>query len=263
MKAAPVSRRFHSLIVRIVHNRMTLATGLDGHKLMLECYHPSAKLTAGKMYCTYLGTDGLVEALDQKANEPAGHIGYLRSLYSRFQPYRQETGRLIQQRTIPGDIPGSRTHPASPQNQREQRLGIGVLPTETVSLDAHELFSQLCVVSHMAKIAARKSVIQSFVELSDGVIRLRRDWLGQQLNKVVTESAGRTRLSEDSSILWVNNCNDDVGIKFRVRQHKPREDQPILYASEEEVAVSYYVEFEGKSSMEVVLRPRLTAAQNC
>ena len=120
--------------------------------------------------------------------------------------------------------------------------------TEAVSLEAHELFSQLCAVSHMAKMAPQRRVIQSFIELSDGTIRVFRDWLSKHAN---SDKNGKPISSlhplDDSSVLWVNNCNNNVGIKFRVRERKWRQGNPILFASDEEVAVSYEIEYEGIS----------------
>lgn len=56
---------------------------------------------------------------------------------------------------------------------------------------------------------------------------------------------------KDGSILWVNTRDDNVGIKFKVKEKKWRRTtaMPILFESDVEVAVSYEVEFEGSSSM--------------
>jgi len=193
------------------------------------------------MYCTHLGTDGLQDALEYPPGDEVGKLAYLFSRYSRFLPSKKEEERLVQ--TRPGDIPGSRTHPSSAPPTR--RLGTGPLEVEQVSIDAHEVFSQRCVASYMAKMSARRAVIQSLVDVSDGQIRIFRDWLSKQ----VTESAAPRvtndiHPSEDSSVLWVNNSGNSVGIKFRVRNSGARRDNPILFSSEEEVAVSYNLEIE-------------------
>ena len=239
----PVSRRFSSIILSIFHYRLSLAANLDGHTLLLECYHPSARLTSGQLYCDYLGTDGLEDALDYPSEEVGACLGHLQRLYSRFLPHRKESTQLFQQRAIPGDIPGSRTHPSSSQHQSVRRLENGPLAVETVSLEPHELFSQLKVVTSIVKTNKRDRII-SAVELSEGIIRVKRDWLADQVqaNSSNTESI---HPPQDSSILWVNNCEDCIGIKFKVIQRRLRQDNPILYTSEEEVAVSYDLEFEG------------------
>lgn len=150
----------------------------------------------------------------------------------------------------PGDIPGSRTHPAtnaggsSSQTESEPEL-IG----ETVSLDAHELFTQLCTVVHMVKMA-RKGIFDQLVEVSDGVIRVRRDWLKDQVDKGSQNKYDEIDdPAKDERILWVNKGDHIVGVRCAIREKKWRRDNPILVASDEEVAVSYYVEFQGKLSL--------------
>lgn len=194
------------------------------------------------MYCTHLGTDGLQDALEYPPGDEVGKLAYLFSRYSRFLPSKKEEEQLMQT-ARPGDIPGSRTHPSSAPPSR--RFSTGPLEVEQVSMDAHELFSQRCVASYMAKMSARRSVIQSLVDVSDGQIRIFRDWLSKQVKEpAAARSTDRIHPSEDSSILWVNNSGNSVGIKFRVRDSGARRDNPILFSSEEEVAVSYNLDIE-------------------
>lgn len=139
-------------------------------------------------------------------------------------------------------MPGSRTHPASRAAEAGTK-GNGMLVAETVSLDAGELFSQLCCVTNLVKMApGRRRLITNIMEVSDGMIRVWRDWLGRR-NGVVGK---KREVLGDEGILWVNNSGDSVGIKFRVKERSFRRDQPVLFASEDEVAVSYYIEFEGE-----------------
>ena len=237
----PSARRLHAIALRLFHYRLTLATGLDDQTLMLDCYHPSDRLTAGNMYCTHLGTDGLEDALDYSPGQEVGKLSHLFHRYSRFLPSKKEQGRLYQT-PRPGDIPGSRTHPSSAPTRY---LGTGPLEVEQVTIDAHEVFSQRCVSSYMAKMSPRRTVIQSLVDISDGQIRIFRDWLTKQVNE---SASGKISFpahpSKDSSVLWVNNSKESVGIKFRVRESGARRDNPILFSSDEEVAVSYNLEIE-------------------
>lgn len=58
---------------------------------MLECFHPSAKLTEPNVFCKYLGTDGLSNRHEGEGSlyenvETAQKLGRLTSLYSRFRP---------------------------------------------------------------------------------------------------------------------------------------------------------------------------------
>lgn len=56
----------------------------------------------------------------------------------------------------------------------------------------------------------------------------------------------------DKSILWINTRDDNIGIKFKVKEKKWRRTtaMPILFESDVEVAVSYEVEFEGRFSVQ-------------
>lgn len=266
-----VSRRFHALALRLIHNRLTLAASLDDHTLILECYHPSAKLTAGHLFCRSLGTHGLEDALDHGGGQEVGKVARLGRLYTKFRPQRREVERSRRPRA--GDIPGSRTYPSTAASiARSPNVDTDVV-AETVSLEAHELFSQLCTVINLAKIGAAKGLIMSIVEVSDGMIRIWRDWMAKQASATLDSGHASGSASsleyepcdpcQDPTILWVNNSNDAVGIKFRVREHKWRRDNPILFASEDEVAVSYSVEFQGQRALRKNFVAMTDQPQNC
>ncbi|KAK4982085.1 hypothetical protein LTR66_009488 [Elasticomyces elasticus] len=262
LPVASVSHRFHALVLRLLHQRLATAAGLDNHTLILECYHPSVKLFAGQLYCTSLGTDGLTDASSDSANcdTPVGKIARLGSVYTRFRPQHKPPGRVVSRRYRAGDIPGSRTHPSSASRQ-QQEVGDGGLVTDTVSLEAFEEFSQLCTVTNLVKIGPLRGLFVSIVEVGDGMIRVWRDWLAQQAaagransSEIDQSSTVRAGLpdradqplnpTDDPSILWVNNSNNSVGIKFSVTERKWQRDTPVLFASEQEVAVSYQIHFE-------------------
>lgn len=256
-----MSKRFHALALRIFYNRLSIAAGLNDHTLLLECYHPSARLFAGQLYCHSLGTAGLETALDGVAGNgtyEVGKIANLCALYSRFRPQHKEPERRASVRHRAGDIPGSRTYPSTAVSSTQTLDAETRLVSDTVSLDAHELFSQLCTVTNLVKMGPKRGLLLSIVEVGDGTIRVWRDWLAKQAEarvglidtgEPVIGGSGSFQSeadpTNDPSILWVNNSDNAVGIKFRVRKHQWRRDNPILFSSEEEVAVSYQVEFEG------------------
>jgi len=243
---APVSRRFYSTCVRILQNRLTAASTLLDHILMLELYPPSARLTAGKLFCTSLGTSGLDEESINSLPDSAkvGHLG--KAVYSRFRPQHQETRRPSLKHPA-GDIPGSRTHPSSADPSIHVHNTESNLVSQQVSLDADELFTQLIATLMIVKPGPRPDTILTAVEVCEGTIRVWRDWLATR-NKAATNPTSSAP-ANDPSILWVNTANNAVGVKFKVKEKKWKRDNPILIASKEEVAVSYTVDLE-----EVVLR---------
>lgn len=231
------------------------------------------------MFCLSTGTPGLCDI--PQANELDGkeqHVGRIKKMgemYSRFRPQRKEPDLFARPRRHPAvDIPGSRTWAVSnqvPQAQDGDRV------TETVTVDAHDLFSQLSTSVYLGRREPRRGLLDSIQNVSEGTIRVWRNWLSDQCEtKTFSDgtpvtvhhgsSSNRDRkepmvpgsLSDtsedprkDGSILWVNTRDDNVGIKFKVKEKKWRRTtaMPILFESDVEVAVSYEVEFEGSSSM--------------
>ncbi|KAF2141463.1 uncharacterized protein K452DRAFT_359207 [Aplosporella prunicola CBS 121167] len=259
-----VSHRIYTLILRIVRNRLIAATNLQEgqYTLLLECYHPSAKLTEPPLYCDYLGTDGL-DVRDPEADDAdlVGRLGYLKSRYSRFGPHRKgpEAYRRVAR---PGDIPGSRTHPSTSQprfsgggyNDEE-------LVKQVLSLDSDERFSQLCAVVNLIELGPRNGLLRSCSEVDEGVVRVFRDWLrnnsepaaqgGPELQKdpeYTKPGKGKEKAGpeafDDQRILWINPSKKNVGLRFRVRERKFRRENPIFVLANEELAVSYDIEYE-------------------
>ncbi|KAK3068593.1 hypothetical protein LTR53_013719 [Teratosphaeriaceae sp. CCFEE 6253] len=268
---APTCKHVNSLVQRIIHKRLQIAAGLAGHTLYLECHHPSARLTASKFFCTSLGTDGLPELLSFiNGDEPElKNLQKAGSLYSRFRPLRREPDIRAAAMYPPGDIPGSRSF------QRAVAAVSSILDPEdkvfdTVTVDAHDLFSQLTTLTYLGKREMTRDFLLSIHDISEGTIRVWRDWLSRQCESkkwtdgdtVVVQHdtptapttgkgkgrsgsiVGHSDPTKDPSILWVNTRDDNVGIKFRVRERKWQRAKPVLFSSEVEVAVSYEVEFE-------------------
>lgn len=272
-----VSHRLTSLILRVLYTRLQLAASLHGHTLILECYHPSAKLTEPPLYCTYLGTPGLDDTVDpwKIADETVAGPGYglgnrlatMRGMYSRFRPHRNRKDVTRPVRRHPaGDVPGSRTHPSSSSSPL-QKYGDGEeeLVRQLLTLDGHELFTQLCSVTNLVKVGPRNGLFRCFVEVEDGVVRVWRDWLANMTEGKMTEMSIQERdeingskgkgkfredlaapdVSEDEKVLWVSRSKN-VGLRFRVRERRIHRELPVLMYANEEVAVSYDIEYEGE-----------------
>ncbi|KAF2155025.1 hypothetical protein K461DRAFT_291923 [Myriangium duriaei CBS 260.36] len=240
---SPLSRKLHRHVLVALHSRLSAAAALENHTLVLECYHPAARLSTTNLYCTNLGTPGLDSALDVTPDGEVGRLQALGDLYTRFLPQHQEPQRASPPRRHPaGDVPGSRTHSATVREYDDGVLTDDGCAWRSVSLDAGEMFGQLCCATNLVKLAPRRNVMVSIVEVGDGLIRVFRDWLAERAGADMHGGDMHGR-KHDAGVLWVNNGNKDVGIKFRVRERR-RRDNPILYANDEEVAVSYFLDIQ-------------------
>ncbi|KAK5118511.1 hypothetical protein LTR62_003026 [Meristemomyces frigidus] len=239
-------------------------------------------------------TDGLEDVVSdvESTSSCVGKIHRAGQLYSRFRPQLREPP-IQPQKHPAGDVPGSRTW-REPSSADYESL-LDSLPGEqivskTVTVDAHDLFSQLTTLVYLGKRETTKGLLFSIQEVSEGTIRVWRDWLSKQCESrkfsdgdsiivqhdTSTSSAtgkgkgkggsdsvtGRADPTKDASILWINTRDDNVGIKFRVKERKWRRANPILYSSDVEVPVSYEVEFEEVYVRTAHLLLKLEEAQN-
>lgn len=267
----PVSRRVYSLIIRILHNRLVAAAELHSHSVLLECFHPSAKLTEPPYFCTYRGTDGLTRYNEIDPSEKdVDRLGEMYNMYSRYRPHRRDLeagGRRVKPR--PGDVPGSRTFPGTVQDRYE-----GETVKQTLSLEAHELFTQLIAQTNLVKIGSR-NLFTNVVDIEEGVLRVWRDWLkdvsarctatgtaaqvgvleevgkGKEVVKEVIEEKSDV---EDPRILWVTPKKDS-GIRFNARERKLRRNAPILISVDEDLPVTYEIEYDGEISNHSLYQP--------
>lgn len=111
----------------------------------------------------------------------------------------------------------------------------------------------------------------SIMQVSEGHIRVWRDWLSKQCKQKTwndgepiaiyheppaspsSTTRGRSdsvvsslRPSEDPSVLWVDSRDENVGIRFKVRERVWRRTAAMPFVSDVEAPVTYKVELEGK-----------------
>ncbi|MCJ1245005.1 hypothetical protein MMC30_002206 [Trapelia coarctata] len=266
---AIVSRRFHDVVLRILHHRLLLAASLRDRKLILECYHPSSKNTEPYLFCDYLGTPGLSSEIEGEGDaydetNGMGRLGRLGGLYSRFRPIRPEMEQRVFRSHPAGDVPGhpgsSTIFPSGPSPTEQEPEG---LVSHSVHLDSHELFSQLCVVTNLVQLGPRRGVFYSFVNVADGVVRIFRNWLTSRAGETpgkaslassenFEENGGKGFSEPESDIhdthtearmLWVDS-RQNVGIRVRIKEMKWARDMPILLHQNEDPAVTYSMEYE-------------------
>lgn len=234
---ARISHRFHDITLRIVHTRLTDTAWLPDHELILECYHPSAKLTTPYLHCDYLGTDGLASYRDEvesTATNAQPDFPQLRNLYSRFRPVVQEENRRGRAR-YPMAASGGSSNQVVEGDDDDDRTA-----TLTVDLEEGEMFSQLCAVTNMVKVGPRRGLFLSHVNVCDGVVRVFRRWLAAQAS-----GSG-----DEDPVLWTD-WHQTVGLKFRVQQNtadarRQQQQRPALWsaAEEEDLPVSYTLVYD-------------------
>lgn len=220
---ARINRRFHDLTLRIIHTRLTDAAWLPRHELILECYHPSAKISTPYLHCDYLGTDGLEGYTEDEDKQLT--LSQMHDLYSRFRPVVQEENRR-----------GRVRYPTA--SGSAQTGGDDLAASVSVHLDDGEMFSQLCAVTNLVKTGPRRGLFLSHVNVNDGVVRVFRRWLAAKT------AAGAEGANRTEPILWTDRYKT-VGIKFRVQQDNVDvRRQPTLWADDDDPPVAYTLIYE-------------------
>lgn len=247
--------------------RLTTAATLAQHKLILEAFHPSTKLSTPHFFCDYNGTPGLdtfdsrtdastlrdcgdsyeSEQGEQGEGVHVGQLGTLAGLYSHFTPVIPENdGTSIRRPHPAGDVPGHTG--TSTWYPDELPLLAPPIPSQIMNLESHELFSQLCVITNLVKMGPKRGLFLSCVNIDEGVIRVWRDWLVERAGhteRVERDAAqGGNGRPDEKGTLWVDNRRD-VGLRVRVVQRL--EDGPVLLARDDDAAVSYTLFYEGMS----------------
>lgn len=118
---------------------------------------------------------------------------------------------------------------------------------QLIHLDPGELFTQLAATTMLVEPGRKSRWYLSSAVVSEGVIRLFRPWLAEQAGKqsIFSREESIDWKDDQRGTVWVND-GKNVGVRFNVREHRWRRENPILVHSDEEVAVSYEVQFEGK-----------------
>lgn len=268
---AIISRRFHSLILRILHFRLLLAASLPEYKLILEAYHPSRRNTDPYLFCTYLGTDGLSSqhegegSLYEDCENETGRLAKLGALYSRFRPERPGVEGSMPLRRIAGATPvqnqaGSTSQPI----YANAGDGGNIKVSHVINLDADELFGQFCAYSSLVRLGPRRGVFLStvpIVSVGQGVMRVWRQWLrdraresrrSEQENSKSSHEPILNRSSttlcpnigQDTYIMWTD-YRRNVGLRVAVysRDGKCYDDGSDL----DEVPLSFSIEIQGTS----------------
>lgn len=253
LQTRSVCHRFQNLILHVIHGRLLRAASFTDRELILECYHPSAQYTEPYLHCNYLGTPGFSEIEGQGAiyliaNDPAAKERTFMRLYSHFRPIRKDTEPRIYRSHPAGDVPGSRTSEAASRIREPiERKPV----TQNVSLEPHELFMQLHFLVAVVQTGPRPGFFLSFETLIDITQRLFRNWLAERAGDTEEHKTAALDSATDEpgygadKVLWLDR-NKIAGLKVRVNEMKGRKYVPILVYNDEDQAISYTLELEGK-----------------
>jgi len=199
--------------------------------MVLECYHPSVKISTPTLRCDYIGTDGIVEAgknID---------LVSLKNLYSRFRP--SGTPNVARG---PPPIAGRNIY-GGPSDS----TGL----SHDLYLDSGEPFSQLCTQASIIKVDPERGLFLSISSITEGVIRVWRQWLQAQsqladlaVHKSSDSISPKGPGPAHSVILWTDVLTENVGLKFRVIE-KQVGNAPLLCGPDDEPPVAYTLQYEG------------------
>jgi hypothetical protein len=161
-----------------------------------------------------------------------GRLGKMAGLYSHFRPVPPEDRRVWK-----------RNHPAGGAVPGVLAKSEEELVSQTVDLESHELFSQLCTITNLVKVGPNRGLFLSCVNIGDGLTRVWRNWLSDRAS--ANEKGIETKEEFESRLLWADS-EQHVGLRLRVSRDADAH-APILLAQDEDVSVSYKLEYEGES----------------
>ncbi|KAJ0298887.1 hypothetical protein Brms1b_013276 [Colletotrichum noveboracense] len=223
-----VDRRFNATATTILQHRLLHTAEMEGHEMMLESYHPSAKLTTPSMSCRFMGVD----FLDSRtwSGDDDLDLADLSQLYSHFRPVVSEETRRMR-RIYTRRVPGAE---APQEDAGDEPV------TQELCLDEGEPFTQLCTTTSLVKTGPRPGVFASHSNIEDGVVRVWRHWLERMAAKCAIAPEQR----DQSTILWAD-ATKNVGLRFHVTQ-VGQEQAPILHSRDEDPPVTYSLRYEGE-----------------
>ncbi|KAJ2973423.1 hypothetical protein NQ176_g6615 [Zarea fungicola] len=219
------------LILQKLPNELLEVSPIPGYELILECYHPTLKISTPYLSCRYLGTrhpgDGDVDDADAtKANQRrALNQSKVCQLYASFIPVVTEENR---------------------------RRPFRMIWPATCTFDDGVLFSQLCTAVNLVTVGKVPGSFVTHYNMSEHVVRVFRRWLGEMAAAASSDVGawdGADKVPITSNrILWVDGAAKNIGLRFHVSLG-PVERMPLLSGPEDEdPAVSYTLTYQGLPS---------------
>lgn len=256
---------------------MLAAPLAENHKAILKCFHPAQKFSTPYLDCQYVGTSGLgniAETVVEGGKAEKGQelsLEGLKAIYTRFKPLRPVSVARLQALTHPagGPMPtppnftAPNTQPPSASSTTDDEptdsdtQPIPNQPTQSLSLDPHELFSQLVVGVDLVRLGKRPSyelmsarqgetrftpIWLGFGRVGGGVVRVWREWL-LKMEKMGKGKGGESGMgsweageADGGGILWAD-AKQNVGIRMGVEVH--RDDTGIQATNADQALVTH------------------------
>ncbi|KAL2164796.1 hypothetical protein VTH06DRAFT_92 [Thermothelomyces fergusii] len=253
---AGVSRRVRAVTLHILKRRLARTVSAPDRRVMLECYHPAEKLYAPYLYCDYLGADPFT----RKGGDGSGSdVGCLGGAYARFRPVESNEARswaerrsALWSRPWDADDDGGGDDGDDDDDLGNDRTQSR--PYVDVFLDDDESFSQLCATTNIVQLGPKPGLFRSHANISDGVLRVWRDWLGARARAAAAwgggegggrgaEATGDNGEDHEVVVLWADPYRN-VGVRFRVTEKDIRGQHPVPVANDDQRLVAYRLEFE-------------------
>jgi hypothetical protein len=244
-----VSPRFYSIVVQIIHQRLTSVTTLRKYELVFERFHPSANYITPYLSCDYRSADSLSEnALER--------MGELPNLYTHFRLLPLDLATFVQRRRPVEEL----MFEDVPNTWLFRPSSYLSLASTTVSIDSHDCFTQLRAVVSLVKVGSWGGQYLRCVEVGGGTLLVWQDCTTSRVfcrpqcadenfafdDLSIQEGKEPHELSLDgrAHVMWLDTT-ENIGLSVRVKSRKIGLNQEIMAEEEEGLAVSYILEYEG------------------
>jgi hypothetical protein len=206
--------------------------------LLLEAFHTSNR-GAGYSICHPLQTLTLYSS--SQIDQHPSCLSDLSSLYTSFRPQQPSADRSAFRAGLADGGGWFMPIPATPQstneNREEKEDKEDKLVSQDIHLESHELFSQLCTRTNLVKSSPRRGLFHSCVSIGEGILRVWRDWLAEQVKLSDQQEVA------DGDILWADS-KKSVGLRVKVQEREALPIGPPFRVGEER-DVSYALYYEG------------------
>ncbi|ROT43053.1 hypothetical protein SODALDRAFT_29373 [Sodiomyces alkalinus F11] len=239
-----VSHRIHAVATEALKLRLLATAHLGRHEILLECYHPVAKVTTPSLACHARSIRPLGSSPPPSPSQsPLGSslrplesadwgLADLGSLYSHFQLEVTDTHGASGAADADADADAD-------AGRRAPK------PTHRVFMDDADWFSQLCASTSIVRQGPRPGIFLSHQAIGEGVVRVWRDWAAEAAERSASGTTGGAA-AEGLDVLWAD-VHQTVGLRFTVQKTDTEtalEEWGHILVSTENPPVEYILHYE-------------------